>query len=167
MNMPESWNGFYELFQRHQQLGLAASEVEDPKTRRVVLREQSKLGRELAEMLGTPQGSKVVPLPAPQEGAIRPVVRVSGLPSKIGRAQAEKWMAENGIGWDGSIDVLRSEISNAFGRGEDIPNGRFDGLRVEWTIEVDTSTYWKTMMAFSMAERGTVPAPLTLRPPRS
>lgn len=137
----ENREKFDELFWRHEQLGQTSAAVADKKTRNLVVREREKIGREMAAMLGTPTLYETVPLPQPRRGTIKPVLRIEGLPSKKGRDQAAKWMQDElGITWDGSITQLRKEIWTALKMGYAIPYGRFDGTRIDWTVEIDDTT---------------------------
>ena len=57
-------------------------------------------------------------------------------------------MADIGVPWDGSINALRSEIFKSLKHGYTIPNGHFDGLHIEWTVEIDDTTeWWKQLWA--------------------
>jgi hypothetical protein len=145
----ENRKQFDELFWRHRQLGqMVGALSSDPKAQRRVAREQRKIASEMAQMLMIPHGYLTVPLPEPLRGDITPVIRVEGQPSKQGRVQAEKWMAEIGVPWDGSINALRSEIYKSLKHGYTIPNGHFDGLYIEWTVEIDDTTEcWKKTWA--------------------
>src|SRR5690606_10682573 len=106
--------------------------------------------RDMANMLVTSHGYLTVPLPEPLRGDIKPVIRVEGQPSKQGRIQAEKWMADIGVAWDGSINALRTEIYETLKHGDTIPNGHFDGLHIEWTVEInDTTESWKRLWALA------------------
>ena len=64
-----------------------------------------------------------------------PVWRVSRVPAKKHRAQAQGWMAQRDIDWDGSAPLLCHEVRKALERIEPIPNGKF-GLYVERTISI-------------------------------
>jgi len=113
------------------QLDDAIAATEDKKLRADLQRQRAKVGQEFAQHLDEGR----LGYAGSRSRSVMPVWRVSRVPAKKHRAQAQAWMAQRDIDWDGSARSLCHEVRKALERDEPIPNGNF-GLYVERTVSI-------------------------------
>jgi len=130
------------LLERIDQLDAEIAAAGDEKTLKAKLeRDQRKIRQEFAEILGEntyadPSSSRFV----------KPIWRVTGVPSKKSKEEATVWMAQRSLDWDGSAPRLRYEVRKALKQTEPVPDGKF-GLHVERTVDIELPWAGRTTLS--------------------